>query len=206
MSNQSHYEKLGVTAAASFEEIQTARVRLNQEYADDPKRLQEVEAAYDALLMERLRLRQEGKIDVPDGVRFAENNVAVAKSAPAVSFRLPGWITGFAIAPQLWDWLAPTIVYVALTGLAIGFPGARGEGLQTWMAIATGAAIFFVYRKENRILRAALWSFGGLALGFVIGLPLAKALSTTLPANILNGPLVSWVVFAVLWLVSVFFK
>ncbi len=204
MSDQSNYEKLGVTATASFEEIQTARVRLNAAYADDPKRLQEVEAAYDALLMERLRLRQEGKIEVPDGVRFAENKVATPKAVPAVAFSLPGWMTGFAVAPLLWDWLAPTIVYLALAGLAIGFPGVRGEGLQTWMAIGTGAAIFFVYRKENKVLRAILFSFGGLILGFVAGIPIAQSLGSI--ATLPNGVIVSWFTFALLWLISAFLK
>jgi Protein CHAPERONE-LIKE PROTEIN OF POR1-like len=204
MSNQSHYEKLGVTATASFEEIQTARVRLNATYADDPKRLQEVEAAYDALLMERLRLRQEGKIDVPDGVRFAENKVATPKPAPAIAFSLPGWLNGFAVAPSLWDWLAPTIVYVVLAGLAIGFPGARGEGLQAWMAIATGATIFFGYRKENKVLRAILFSFGGLILGFVVGIPIAQSLGPIV--SLPSGVIVSWFTFALLWLISTFLK
>jgi hypothetical protein len=205
MSNPSHYEKLGISESASFEEIQKARARLNEECASDPQRLQEVEAAYDALLMERLRLRQEGKINVPDGVRFAEDKVAVTPPAkPAVSFSLPEWSTGFAAAPELWDWLAPTITYVSLAGLAVAFW--RPQALQTWMAIATGAALVFIYRKENRLLRAILYSFGGLSLGFVAGLPIAKSLVGIVPAVITGPTIVSWVTFAILWIISSFLR
>jgi hypothetical protein len=209
MSNQSHYEKLGISEAASFEEIQTARTRLSEEYANEPKRLQEIEAAYDALLMERLRLRQEGKIEVPDGVRFAENKVATPKPVAAPSFNLPSWSSGFAVKPELWDWLAPTILYLVLAGLAIGFAG----GLQGWMLIATAACLYFVYRKENRLIRSILFGFGGLALGFIAGIPLARVVAPLLqgfmplmPSALLGGVVVSWFTFGLLWVISVFLK
>ena len=66
------YETLGLTEASSFEEVQSAKTRLSAEYKDDPQRKESIETAYDAILMERLRLRQEGKIKVPDRIRFAE--------------------------------------------------------------------------------------------------------------------------------------
>ena len=64
MGDQNYYEKLGVTEDATFDEIQEARNRLLQQYSGDSKHLEVVEAAYDAILMERLRMRQEGKIKV----------------------------------------------------------------------------------------------------------------------------------------------
>ena len=62
MSDQTPYEKLGVTKDATFDEIQDARNHLLQQYDGDLKRSETVEAAYDAILMERLRMRQDGKI------------------------------------------------------------------------------------------------------------------------------------------------
>ncbi|MBE9032892.1 CPP1-like family protein [filamentous cyanobacterium LEGE 11480] len=205
MSSQSDYETLGVGESASFEEIQSARAKLAKEHAENNQRLQEIEKAYDALLMERLRLRQEGKIEVPDGVRFAEDK-PVAPPAPAKpAFTLPNWDNDFSATPELWDWLAPTVAYVALIGLTIGF-GKNPQGLQTWLGLGTGAALFFVYRKENRILRAILFSFGGLILGYTIGLAVASALISAFPG--LPGPQVvsTWVIFVILWLVSVLLK
>ncbi len=204
MSSQSYYETLGVAADASFEDIQSARTQLSHEYAEDAQRLQEIEKAYDALLMERLRLRQEGKIAVPDGVRFAENKVTKPKMAAKPAFSMPTWDNKFSASPELWDWAAPTVAYVALIGLTLGF-GQRPGDLQTWVGIGTGAALFFVYRKEKRILRAILFSFGGLMLGYMLGLALAKILITQVPG--LTLPLVAtWISFVILWLVSVFLK
>jgi hypothetical protein len=210
MSKQSYYEQLGVTETASFEEIQAARVKLAKDFADDPQRLQAVEQAYDALLMERLRLRQEGKIQVPDGVRFAENKVPAKPPSNNPSFSLPQWSSGFADRPQLWDWLAPTITYLVLAGLTVAAPGQGAQGLQAWMAIATGSALFFVYRKQNRVLRAIGFSFGGLIAGFLIGMPLVKAIlpminSPFTPA--MSGAIgVSWITFLILWVISCFVK
>jgi DnaJ-class molecular chaperone with C-terminal Zn finger domain len=72
MSNQSHYQQLGITEDASFEEIQAAKERLKQKNSNDQKVIENIEAAYDAILMDRLRLRQEGKIKVPERIRFPE--------------------------------------------------------------------------------------------------------------------------------------
>jgi hypothetical protein len=206
MSSQSDYETLGVTASASFEDIQSARTKLAKEHAADAPRLQSIEKAYDALLMERLRLRQEGKIDVPDGVRFAENKVAVAKTPAKPTFSLPQWNSQFSDTPVgLWDWLAPTVTDVALIGLSIGL-AQNLSNVQTLLGIGTGAAIFFVYRKENRILWAILFSFAGLILGYTVGLPIAKLLVTSIPGLPNLQVVASWVTFVILWLVSVFLK
>lgn len=202
MSNQSDYETLGIAANASFEEIQAARTQMAKQHATDPTKLQAIEKAYDALLMERLRLRQEGKIAVPDGVRFAENKVAAPKSS-GPSFSLPTWKADFSDTPQLWDWLAPSITYLGLIGLSIAAPAA----MQTLVGIGTGAAIFFVYRKQNRILWAIGFAFAGLLLGSTIGLPIAKLVLTQLPTlKLALGAVTGWVTLMILWLVSVLLK
>ncbi|HEY9891193.1 MAG TPA: CPP1-like family protein, partial [Candidatus Sericytochromatia bacterium] len=72
MSDQNPYEKLGVTEDASFDEIQDAKGRLLQQHRGDQKLIESVEAAYDAIIMDRLRMRQEGKIKVPERIRFPE--------------------------------------------------------------------------------------------------------------------------------------
>jgi Protein CHAPERONE-LIKE PROTEIN OF POR1-like len=204
MSSQSDYETLGVTASASFEDIQAARTKLAKEHAADAPRLQAIEKAYDALLMERLRLRQEGKIEVPDGVRFAENK-PVVKTPAKPAFALPQWNSNFSDTPMLWDWLAPTVAYIALIGLSIGL-GRNPQNLQTFLGIGTGAAIFFVYRKQNRILWAILFGFGGLILGYTVGLAIAKLLVTQIPSLPSLPVVTTWITFVILWLISVFLK
>jgi Protein CHAPERONE-LIKE PROTEIN OF POR1-like len=204
MSSQSDYETLGVTASASFEDIQAARTKLAKEHAADAPRLQAIEKAYDALLMERLRLRQEGKIEVPDGVRFAENK-PVVKAPTKPAFSLPQWNSNFSDTPMLWDWLAPTVAYVALVGLSIGF-ALNLSNVQTLLGIGTGAAIFFVYRKQNRILWAILFSFVGLILGYTVGLAIAKLLVAQIPGLPSLPVVTTWITFVLLWLISVFLK
>jgi hypothetical protein len=72
MSEQSPYEQLGVTIDASFDEIQEARDRLTDQHSGERQVVESIEAAYDAILMDRLRMRQEGKIKVPERIRFPE--------------------------------------------------------------------------------------------------------------------------------------
>lgn len=72
MSDKNPYETLGIDENSPFDEIQATRNRLVQEHAGDRKQLEAIEAAYEAILMDRLRLRQEGKIKVPDRIRFPE--------------------------------------------------------------------------------------------------------------------------------------
>ena len=59
MSEQNPYEQLGVTEESSFEEIQEAKQRLVQQYQNDSKIVELIESAYDSVLMDRLRMRQD---------------------------------------------------------------------------------------------------------------------------------------------------
>ena len=63
MSQQNPYEQLGVAEDATFEEIQAAKQRVIAQLGGDSQLQDNVEAAYDAILMERLKLRQQGKIE-----------------------------------------------------------------------------------------------------------------------------------------------
>ena len=57
------YERLGLKPGASFEAVQNAKVaRLAELAADDMKARAQVEAAYDALLMQSLKERQLGQL------------------------------------------------------------------------------------------------------------------------------------------------
>ncbi|EAQ74512.1 hypothetical protein WH5701_07781 [Synechococcus sp. WH 5701] len=81
----SPYERLGVTPDASFDEVQMARQRQLEAVAGDPQARAKVEAAYDAVVMERLRERQQGKVS--SGAVTASKREEI-KPAPA---RVPSW-------------------------------------------------------------------------------------------------------------------
>ena len=170
MSDKNSYELLGITEASTFEEIQEARDRLVHQYIEEPKQQAAVEAAYDAILMERLRLRQEGKIKVPDRIRFAENlpeTLPSPKAAP--SLPRPDWLNGLVDTPSRDDVLWPSVTYGGLALLGFAAPSLA-------LAVAIGAAIYFLNRKENKIWRSVLLTIAGLAAGLALGLTVGQLL------------------------------
>lgn len=210
MSDQTPYEKLGVAESASFEEIQGTRDRLLREYADDPKKCADVEASYDSVLMQRLKLRQEGKIKVPDGIRFAEKTPA---STPKLSVpSLPNtssWLAESFSSPALLEWGIPTVIAIGLGTLVTVNP--TPAIVQFAAAMATGSTLYGVYRKERSLGRAILFGFGGLIGGYCLGIGLWGALPGNLQAMVPGGAgaldvLVSWVIYLLLWLVALFVK
>ncbi len=211
MSDQTPYEKLGVAESASFEEIQSTRDRLLREYSDDPKKCAEIEASYDSVLMQRLRLRQEGKIKVPDGIRFAEKTAASSFSKLSMP-SLPntgGWLADSFSAPDLWEWGIPTGIAIALGTIVALNP--LPAVVQFVASMATGSALYGVYRKERSLGRSILFGIGGLIGGYLLGIGLWAILPTNFQAAIPGGAqaldvLVTWSVCVVLWLVALFVK
>ena len=207
MTDQNSYDTLGLDESSSFEQIQEARTRLLKECSDDRKRVDAIEAAYDAILMERLRLRQEGKIKVPDRIRFAEEAVEKSEaSSPALPVSRPSWLTDFIDTPSREDILLPGGVFavLALLGLAVQ-PSLA-------LAIGVGCTIYFLNRKEYRFWRAILITLLGLVLGLTVGIALGQILGvqggTTF--NIGEGDFVQKfavaLTLAIFWVVSSFLR
>ena len=205
MSDRNPYEKLGVPEGATFEEIQSARSQLLEASVGDEKQRLEVEAAYDSVLMERLKLRQEGKIPVPDRIRFPEKLAQASPSAlPSLSKRSPEWVANLVDTPGKIDIALPGGVQFLLGGLVVLSP--TDAMLQLAMAVSVGSTLYFLYRKERKLGKAVLLGLGGLLLGFAIGAALNSFLSVYLPVQLGAEVFVSLVTFVVLWLVSSFLK
>lgn len=206
MSDQSYYETLGLDESSTFEDIQAARDRLLAQHGEDNKQREAIEAAYDAILMERLRLRQEGKIKVPDRIRFAEKAVepsSTPKSAPMAS--TPSWLGQVFDTPDRQDMVQPAIAFVILAVIAV-LLGPDSAPLA--LAFGTGSTIYFLNRKEHRLWRSILLTVValviGLGLGFTVGqllIPQGVELDWATPEAI--AALVSFFVF---WLVSSFLR
>ena len=208
MSEQNPYERLGVPEDASFDEIQDARNRLMMECESDRKQRELIEAAYDAVLMDRLRLRQEGKIKVPDRIRFPEQLAQpVPNFAVPATAGTPAWLQRWIDTPSREDILQPAVLFLVLSGVIMIFPGSNGSSTQVALAIGIIASLYFLTRKENKFGRALLLTLIGLVLGLVAGW-----LVTASAAGILNGltipPLTISAVIAmfVLWLVNSFLR
>jgi hypothetical protein len=209
MSDQTPYEKLGVAESASFEEIQKTRDRLLREYAGDVKKCSEVEASYDSVLMRRLKLRQEGKIKVPDGIRFAEK---IPSSLPKLSMpSLPSgsWMANTLTTPSLLEWVVPTAMALMLTTLVALNP--LPATVQFVGAMATGSTLYAIYRKERNLGRSVLFGLIGLIFGYVIGVGLWGLIPIEFRSVVPGGAqslsvAVSWAVCLVLWLTALFVK
>jgi Protein CHAPERONE-LIKE PROTEIN OF POR1-like len=209
MSDRSPYEKLGVSEGATFEEIQSARAKLVAELAGDQRKVSEVEAAYDAVLMERLRLRQEGKIKVPEGIRFPEKSPPTTPAeSPKPARSAPQWLQNLIDRPSAKEVGLPAAVMATVGTLVFFSPGAAV--LQLGMAVATGSSLYFLYQKEKKLGRAVLLSLVGLVVGFALGGVLFHILITQMPGfptgGMSNDVFVSLVTFFILWLVASFTK
>lgn len=170
MSDQNSYEALGLSDAASFEEVQSAKQRLIDEQGQDPQRKEQIEAAYDAILMDRLRLRQEGKIKVPDRIRFAEKQAEAAAKAEAEArpAQPPEWLRGWLDTPTRDDILWPSVIYLGLAVLC-WFTATDGTGASVALGFGITVCIYFLNRKEHRFWRSILLSTGALLVGLLLG-------------------------------------
>lgn len=205
MSDRNPYEKLGVTEGATFEEIQGARTRLLEEVAGDQKKMSEIESAYDSVLMERLRMRQEGKIPVPDRIRFPEKLAQAAPSPTSASLeKSPQWLKNLVDAPAAKEIALPAGVQLLLGGTVFLYP--QAAALQLAMAVSVGSTLYFLYRKERKLGRSVLLGLGGLILGFLVGGLLDGVVRSYVPGLPSPDVFVSLVTFFVLWLFSSFLK
>lgn len=208
MSEQSFYEKLGVTEDASFEEIQEARKLMIQQHRGDQKRLEIIEAAYDAILMERLKMRQEGKIKVPERIRFPEKLSQSPPSFPTATVkRSPEWLQRFIDTPSLNDVLWSTGCFSVLSVLVLLYPANVPSNLPLVVAFGVGFTLFFLNRKERQFLRSLLLTFAGLFIGIGLGtllggwlLPQIAGIGVTL------DKLAALVTFFILWLIASFLR
>src|ERR671932_170901 len=209
MSDQNPYEKLGVTEDASFDEIQDAKVRLMQQHHGEPKLLEAVEAAYDAIIMDRLRMRQEGKIKVPERIRFAEK---LSQSPPSFSQspvnRSPAWLQQLVDTPAPGDLIWPAVSFLLLGGVTIFYrvPD-MSSMLSLVLALGVGCSIYFLNRKEGQFGRAVLLTLAGLLIGVGLGSLLGGSLATQITSiGVTPDQVATLVAFFVLWLISSFLR
>ena len=208
MSEQNPYEKLGVTENSSFEEIQAAKKRLYEQHGHDHTVLEEVEIAYDSIIMDRLRLRQEGKIKVPEKIRFPERNAEKTLKVPQiVNDKSAVWLQELVDTPSQADILWPSGIFLTLSAIAVFSPNSEASILPLLMALGFIANIYFLNRKEGRSGRAFLISFVALFAGIAIGTGLANLLLSQGGITALdNNQFAAAVTFCLFWVVSCFLR
>ncbi|MEM1367686.1 MAG: CPP1-like family protein [Cyanobacteria bacterium P01_H01_bin.15] len=207
MTTLNPYEQLGISEGASFEEVQVAKQRLTQTHKDDQKLVQRIESAYDSIIMERLRLRQEGKIKVPDRIRFPERApVEVSKSVPNVVSTPPNWLQGFLDTPTRNDLLYPTGIFVGLALLTLLNQDIEESTVSLLVALGFGAALFFLNRKEKRFGRSLLLTLSGLIASVALTSGLLSLLGANAGLSLSETQFVALVAFVVFWLESCFLR
>ena len=200
MSDQNPYTRLDLPEDASFEEIQNARDRLIER---DEQNRQDIEAAYDAILMDRLRKRQEGKITVPEGVRFpeqlAEKPARLSLSGPAKS---PVWLQNLLDQPTLPEVFISAGVFTALGTFAV--LKQTPDSLALLLALGVGFTMYWINRKEQRLGRAFLITIATLIIGGVLSSLLAQV---GLPLiGLAPEAILTLIILALFWLVSSFLR
>jgi hypothetical protein len=184
------YETLGVSASASFDAVQEARQARLGEAGDDPLARSRIEAAYDAVLMERLKERQQGRVSTAARSASAREQQpptppprltlpALPKVAPP-PMALPS--LGLGSGRQLWF---PVAVSGLLLGLLLLVPAAAPELL---LALATGMTVISLQWRRGRLLPAVGWSLLLLCLGLVVGGVLVSLAGPALPPGLPLGP------------------
>lgn len=225
MSEQSSYDLLGVTEEASFDEIQTARDRLVDASEEAGTKVEQIEAAYDAVLMHRLRLRQEGKIKVPERIRFPERSTPAPKAqdkAAEVTKNLPSWMQDLADQPSSMDILLPALITLVLMSVAVFYltPAATAGGdgaLELVLAAGAASSIYFLNRKEGKFGRSFFITMAGMFAGLIVGSLLAIPLENVLTQPQDMGDLVTTATLSVkqfivvvslgiLWITSSFLR
>lgn len=210
MSQESPYELLGVSDNASFDEIQSAKARICEENKNDAQVIEKVEAAYDAVIMERLKLRQDGKIKVPERIRFPERNkkVETVSSNPIPTINSSNWLQDFMDNPSQEEILPPTIVFLGLAVLSFFVGNTPGSPLTLFLALGFTANVYFLTRKENRFGRSLLITIAALVMG--VGLAAAIAASLASSGVTLNpdqaGATNASFAFLLFWITSCFFR
>ena len=179
-SGSTPYERLGLSADASFDAVQAAKQTLLDQVGDDSIARARVEAAYDAVLMERLKERQQGKLST--AARTASNREQAAPQAPkqAALANLPQVsLPKLKLQPLSLPQLAlPQLVLasgrelwfpLAASGALLLFLLALPSSAELVMALATGVCLINLQRRSGRFLPALGWSLALLSLGLLLG-------------------------------------
>jgi hypothetical protein len=204
MSEQNPYQQLGVTESASFDEIQSAKNRLIEQLNGDSRAIEAIETAYDAVIMDRLKMRQEGRIKVPDRIRFPERtpektNTPIALPKPPS----PSWLQNSLDRPSPQELAIQGAIFGGLAGLTAFASGERASILPTLLVFGIFANVYFLNRKERRFGRSLLISLATLLVGVGCGVLLSR-LFPDLPLSV--EQLACWFSFVLFWLVSSFLR
>ena len=184
------YERLGISPDASFDAVQAAKQERLSEVGEDPQARARIEAAYDAVLMDRLKERQQGKVSTAAFNASQREATAAAPPKPALPslpalprapLNLPAAkLPSLALAEGRERWL-PLIGGGVLLLVLLVAPAANAELV---LAFATVLTVINLQRRGGRLLPAVGWSVLLLSLGLLAGGLLLRLLDPSLPLGL----------------------
>jgi hypothetical protein len=192
------YQRLGVQPDASFDAVQAARAARLEDVGEDPLARSAIEAAYDAVLMDRLKERQQGKVSSAARTASQREQTAPPPTRPLLPSlpSLPQLPAGrlstsrtslptLALAEGRERWF-PLAAHGALLVFLVALPALPADLL---LALATAATVLNLQRRHGRFLAAVGWSLLLLVVGLVAGALLLSALAPALPPALPLSPI-----------------
>lgn len=210
MSDLSPYEQLGVSEDASFEEIQEAKQTLRIKYQQNTQVVETIEAAYDAIIMARLRMRQEGKIKVPDQIRFPSNTTTkntnfFKEKSSEINGKTSMWLQNLIDNPSPKEVTINGIIFLCLAIITVF--AQSNDMLPFLLTLGVATSFYFLYQKQRLFWRAAGLTFVAFVIGILLGSIFASAIfSSGLPLSINNEQFAALFTLFFFWLVSNFFR
>ncbi len=193
-SQPSPYERLGIETGASFEAVQAAKQARLEEVGENPQARAQVEAAYDAVLMDRLKDRQQGKVSTAAmnaSAREAKAPAPAASARPSLPSlpKLPALpkaslpsssLPSLELAEGQQRWL-PLGGFATLTLLLLFTPPSSAELV---LALSTLFSVVLLQRRNRRFPQAVGFSVLLLSLGLGLGALLLQVLDPSLPLGL----------------------
>jgi hypothetical protein len=186
------YTRLGLSQDATFEQVQAAKARCIADVDGDDQARARVEAAYDAVLMARLRGRQQGQVS-PAAATASQREEGIG-SAPLTGPSFPGTSVLQKLRTNLPDpsqslaSLTPQwslvegqgrIVRVIAGIVGLGLLVVSVASVQLVLALACIGVFLSQVRRGRRPLASLGWTLLALLVGLVVGSLFTTALSPT---------------------------
>lgn len=186
------YTRLGLSQDATFEQVQAAKARCIDEVDGDDQARARVEAAYDAVLMARLRGRQQGQVS-PAAATASQREEGVGSASltgpsfPGTSVlqklrtNLPDPSQSLASLTPQWSLVEGQgrLVRVIAGIVGLGLLLVSVASVQLVLALACIGVFLSQVRRGRRPLASLGWTLLALLVGLVVGSLFTTALSPT---------------------------
>ena len=190
--SENPYTRLGLSQDATFEQVQTAKARCIAEVDGDDQARARVEAAYDAVLMARLRGRQQGQVS-PAAATASQREEGVGSASltgpsfPGTSVlqklrtNLPDPSQSLASLTPQWSLVEGQgrLVRVIAGIVGLGLLLVSVASVQLVLALACIGVFLSQVRRGRRPLASLGWTLLALLVGLVVGSLFTTALSPT---------------------------